>query len=284
MKKPRRRKETKQQDSLSLRLLYHTVPGRFVLRGLIRPGVSAVAGKVLDSRLSARFVPGFIRRHHIDMTAYGEQQYASFNAFFTRRREESPAEETDGVLLSPCDGLLSVYPVGTDSLFHIKHVDYSLAQLLQSAEAAERYAGGNCLIFRLTPQHYHRYGYCCSGRPVQRRRIRGVLHTVRPLALTMRPVFHENSREYTVLETEEGGRIVQMEVGALLVGKICNHSMPAAVTAGEEKGYFAFGGSTIIVLLEKDSWHAEGALLRAAASAGSGEEISVRKGDCLARI
>ena len=40
-----------------------------------------------------------------------------------------------------------------------------------------------------------------------------------------------------------------MEVGALLVGKIENRTQgQATVQRGEEKGNFAFGGSTIIVL------------------------------------
>ena len=43
-----------------------------------------------------------------------------------------------------------------------------------------------------------------------------------------------------------------MEVGALLVGKIENHRQEGLVRRGEEKGNFAFGGSTIILLTEKD--------------------------------
>ena len=45
-----------------------------------------------------------------------------------------------------------------------------------------------------------------------------------------------------------------MEVGAMLVGRISNHPFPGAaryVEAGEEKGYFEYGGSTIILLFEK---------------------------------
>ena len=44
-----------------------------------------------------------------------------------------------------------------------------------------------------------------------------------------------------------------MEVGALMVGKITNaHKDICRVRRGDEKGYFEFGGSTIILLLEKD--------------------------------
>ena len=44
-----------------------------------------------------------------------------------------------------------------------------------------------------------------------------------------------------------------MEVGALLVGKISNHTQSGFVMRGEEKGYFEFGGSTIVLLLEKNA-------------------------------
>lgn len=43
-----------------------------------------------------------------------------------------------------------------------------------------------------------------------------------------------------------------MEVGALLVGKIENHSGAAYVQRGQEKGNFAFGGSTIILMTQKN--------------------------------
>ncbi len=47
------------------------------------------------------------------------------------------------------------------------------------------------------------------------------------------------------------GLFVQMEVGALLVGEIVNHKSDIA-RKGEEKGYFSFGGSTIIVLIQEE--------------------------------
>lgn len=60
----------------------------------------------------------------------------------------------------------------------------------------------------------------------------------------------QNSREYAVIDSEEYGKIVQMEVGALLVGKISNKGYVAGdeVCKGEEKGYFEHGGSSIVVL------------------------------------
>ena len=43
-----------------------------------------------------------------------------------------------------------------------------------------------------------------------------------------------------------------MEVGALLVGRIVNYHERKEVKRGEEKGRFEFGGSTVILCLEKN--------------------------------
>ena len=155
-------------------------------------------------------------------------------------------------LISPCDGYLSVYPVADDLTYRIKHVEYSLERLFKSRDLAEQYAGGTCLIFRLTPQDYHRYCYVCDGVRVESGIIEGCLHCVRPAAYSSLPVFVENSREYIVLSTPAFGTVVQMEVGALLVGKIHNLRSNSRVFQGQEKGYFEFGGSTILVLVKKN--------------------------------
>ena len=44
-----------------------------------------------------------------------------------------------------------------------------------------------------------------------------------------------------------------MEVGALMIGRIVNHHESGNVCRGEEKGYFQFGGSTIVILAKKDT-------------------------------
>lgn len=138
-------------------------------------------------------------------------------------------------LTSPCDGYLSVYPIKQKSRFRVKHVTYSLASLLRDKTLAARYEGGLCLIFRLAPYNYHRYGYPDSGAVIQKVVLPGILHSVAPTALENRPVYLENSRQYTLIDTENFGSIIQMEVGALMVGKIHNHKTSANVKKGQEK-------------------------------------------------
>ena len=137
------------------------------------------------------------------------------------------------------------------NLLRIKNTIYDLAGLLKNNILAEEFIGGYGLIYRLTPKHYHRYIFpddAMAGKP---KRIEGILHCVRPVALDRYPVFTENTREYTVLETENFGKIIQMEIGAIMVGKITNHKLVGRVARGMEKGCFEFGGSTIVVLVKK---------------------------------
>lgn len=250
------------KENLLLRFLYQTKTGRFILKIAICPWVSWMAGVFLNSRFSGWLANVYIRKYRIDMRAYQKKNYVSFNDFFTRKRSSLPITFCGKYLISPCDAYLTVYPINQNSVYRIKHIQYSLRLLLRDTELAKRYAGGYCFLYRLTPQHYHRYCYVCDGIKEQTRRIRGKLHCVRPIAYTSVPVFAENSREYTIIHSEEFGKVVQMEVGALLVGKIHNHFTENKVTQGAEKGYFEFGGSTIIVLIEKGKVQVEPMMIR----------------------
>ncbi|MCR5501725.1 MAG: phosphatidylserine decarboxylase [Lachnospiraceae bacterium] len=250
------------KESPLILFLYRTVPGRVLLKILVHPSVSKAAARFFSSGLSAPVIPYFARKNRIDRERFAIPPggYSSFNDFFTRKLKEEylpslpSSADRDSVLISPCDGLLTVKRIREDSVFEIKHCRYVLSELLKSKKLAKSFSGGYALIFRLTPKHYHRYLYAGSGTLRAKRTIPGILHCVRPAALSEFPVFVENSRKYTVIRNPRFGRIVQMEIGALLVGKITDlkKSYPGQeVYAGMEKGYFEYGGSTIILLLEK---------------------------------
>lgn len=239
------------KETLLLRFFYQTKLGRCFLKIAVQPWVSKLAGVFLNSSFSGWLAGVYIKKYGMEMSAYPKKKYVSFNDFFTRKRNGPEKIFHAEYLISPCDAYLTVYPVMQNSTYKIKHLQYSLEQLLGDSDLAKRYAGGYCFVFRLTPQHYHRYCYVCDGIKDKTRRIDGKLHCVRPVAYTSIPVFAENSREYMVIVSEQFGKVVQMEVGALLVGKIHNHLAGHKVIQGAEKGYFEFGGSTIIVLIEK---------------------------------
>lgn len=246
------------EDSALLKFFYETRMGRILLRPFLYKGISDLAGRFLDSPASRVLIAPFARKNGIDPEKYlPENQYgfSSFNAFFSRRirPELRPVDMEPTHLISPCDGLLSVYPITDSLVLPVKHSSYRIRDLVRSRELAAEFEGGYCLVFRLCVNHYHRFCYPVTGRKSGTEKIPGLYHTVQPIALRNGPVFTENVREYTVYENEEAGRLLQMEVGAMLVGRIANHDPgPRMVERGEEKGTFLYGGSTIILLVQKD--------------------------------
>ena len=240
------------QDRM-LRRLYGNVFGRLLLKLLTARWISKVAGAFLSTRLSCRLIPSFIEKNNIDMSQYMDEKYGSYNEFFCRhiRPEMRPVDTDPAHLISPADSKLTVLPITKDSRFTLKNTPYTLSAMLRSEELAERYQGGYCMIFRLTVDDYHRYCYPAEGEKEENVFLKGKLHTVNPIANDFYPIYKENCREYSVLHTEAFGDLLMMEVGALLVGKIVNHHGKATVTCGQEKGYFKFGGSTVVLLVEK---------------------------------
>ena len=240
----------------SLNFLYKTTCGRLFLKLLTTRAVSKVCGAFLDSRLSAFLIKGFVQKNSIAVEDYQTDGIKTFNQFFRRKIKDGlrPFDINPKKLCAPCDGLLSVWKIekSDGTVIPVKQSHYTVESLLQNKELASKYNGGLCLVLRLCVNHYHRYAYVDSGKKGRNIFIPGVLHTVRPIALETFPVFAQNCREYTVIESPVFGPLVQMEVGAMLVGRIVNHEQEANVTRGDEKGFFEYGGSTIIVLVKKD--------------------------------
>lgn len=236
-----------------LKYLYGSMPGRVLIKQLAKPWVSKLAQILLSSGFSRIFIPFFIKWKKIDMKDYENKKYTSFNDFFIRKiiRSRRIIDQSPNHFISPCDGKLSVYPIGRDTRFMVKNTSYTLRSLLRNRNLADHYEDGTLLVFRLSVDDYHRYCYIDSGMKSKNFRIKGVFHTVNPIAHETVPVFKENTREYTILSSRNFGRLLVMEVGALLVGKIVNYHEKAYVMRGEEKGRFEFGGSTIIVCIEK---------------------------------
>ena len=263
--------------------LYGTGFGRMLLKGLlVRPWVSKLAAWYMDGRISAVHVRGFIKSNGIDMSDYPDRRYKSFNDFFTRTVKDGarPVNASLEALIAPCDARLSVYEIGPDSTFAIKGGRYTVAGLLRSEELAEKFEGGLCLIFRLAVDNYHRYCYIDSGSKEENVFLGGCLHTVHPIALQVCDIYKENSREYTVLHTDHFGDVVQVEVGAMMVGRISNNHQRASFVRGEEKGRFEFGGSTIVLLLEKDRVQLDAEFLE---NTAQGLETAVKMGEAIGR-
>ena len=246
--------DTTSQDKLLDTIYSHKVT-RAAVKLMGAPIVSKVGRRVLDSSASAGFIDSFADKNGIDLFDYEDTAYTSFNDFFTRRIKPSRRyiPKDDNMLICPSDGKVSAYEITNSSTFVIKNSVYTVGSLLRDKKLSQRYNGGNAVVIRLTPDDYHRYVYPCSGIKSRNRVINGILQTVNPVASLHTPVYKENTREYCMIRTENLGDVIVMEVGALFVGKITNHNPEKGikVEAGEEKGYFEFGGSTIVLLTQK---------------------------------
>lgn len=240
-----------------LRLLYGNRAGRMVLGWLIRPEVSKFVGRFMDTGLSRIMINPFIKKNDIDLSLCQKNEFESYNDFFKRKLVPGARtiDTTDEGFVSPCDSRLTVYDIEDTErqTFNIKDSEYTVASLLRDKKLARHYRGGKLWLFRLCVDDYHRYIYNVSGMQSGVRRIEGLYHTVNPIASEYYDIYKENTREYCLIRTEDAGTVVDMEVGALLVGRIVNRYVDSTdVRRGEEKGYFEFGGSTIILLTQKD--------------------------------
>jgi len=158
--------------------------------------------------------------------------------------------------VSAADCRLSVFStVSNATRLWIKGSDFSLATLLKDDGLADSFQGGSIAIFRLAPQDYHRYHSPVDGTVESNRDVKGTYYTVNPMAVrTDLNVFTDNRRVITLLSSPQFGQVAFVQVGALLVGSINLTGAQTAgtqVTRGQELGYFAYGGSTVVAVFQK---------------------------------
>ena len=210
----------------TLEFLYKTAAGRALLKPLVGRGVSRFSGALLDTGASRMLIGPFIRRAGIDTADYDLTRIHSFNDFFCRplKPGRRSVDMDPDALIAPCDGLLTAVSIRNDTVLHVKQSRWSLSRMLGDAALASEFEGGVCLVVRLCVDNYHRYIYFDSGEKAKNVFLPGALHTVRPVALEEIPVFAENCREYTVIDTDSFGRSVQAEIGAMLVGFLLSSS------------------------------------------------------------
>ena len=269
------------QDRL-LKKMYLSRAGRRILRVLVCPFVSRAGGWLLDRSWSRILIAPFVKANQIDLSVCEKERFRSYNDFFTRKLKDGARimEGDEWTLTSPCDGKLSVYPIvhekGKKSRFSIKNTSYTVESLLRSPKLAAYYEGGTACVFRLTVDDYHRYCYIDDGMKSENCHIPGIFHTVNPVANDVVPIYKENTREYSLLRSRHFKTVLMMEVGALMVGRITNYHEACLVKKGEEKGRFEFGGSTVILLFQKDAVRMDERLFQ---NTQSGYETIVKMGE-----
>lgn len=241
-----------------LHLIYDNPLGRSLLFFIKRKFISSLYGKAMDSTGSKRMIEGFIKENGLNMdeSMKSKEEFETFNDFFTRKLKLSarPFDPDENVLISPCDSrLLAFEDINPQKIIQVKGLTYSLDELLGSQRWNTSYNGGTALIFRLSPLDYHRFHFVDSGTADEARTIQGFYQSVNPIALSKIPrLYVENKRTITSFHSDHFGEILYVEVGATNVGSIIQTYEPRhRIKKGDEKGFFKFGGSTVILFIEK---------------------------------
>ena len=237
-----------QYGSGKLEFLYNNAFGRMLLWLAVSPLVSGIYGCINSLPSSAKKIPDFIKDNGIDTEDFEPRDYRSFNDFFTRRIRPGrrPIDSNPEAFISPADSKVSVYDIDSDTKLFIKGRDYTLDEIVGEGTDTHEFAGGKAFVYRLCMDDYHRYCFPDSGKVISTKKIKGKLHTVSPISKDHK-IYKENTRSVSVLETDNIGKVIYIEVGALLVGKIVDHGAKD-FERGQEKGYFEPGGSTIVVI------------------------------------
>jgi len=215
-------------------------------------------GKWVDRSASQKDVSKFATRFQIDLTEVEKpiQQYPTLNAFFSRKLKPGarPFVEDPSIFCSPADGKILVYPqLDERTQLPIKGSYVDISTLLASESEARSFHGGAACIVRLAPYDYHRFHFPVEGQAGPPKNIDGRYYLVNPLALSIKPdLFAHNKRAVTYIETEKFGRFAYIDVAGFAVGRIIQTHSPGPVRRGQEKGYFQFGGSTLVLLFEPD--------------------------------
>jgi phosphatidylserine decarboxylase len=209
----------------------------------------------MSSPRSKKKIAPFVAKHGIDLNEYiqPESGYQSFNDFFYRHIKPSSRAIQEGVV-SPADGRVLAFNTLKDTQqFFIKGSEFDLSSFLCDDPLVKKYQEGGMMIVRLAPVDYHRFHFPVTGEVSKSKVIKGFYYSVSPLALRRKmEIFCQNQRQYCIQKSDVYGDVLVCDVGATLTGGIIQtYKEDTVVEKGSEKGYFAFGGSTLILLFEK---------------------------------
>jgi len=249
---------------IAMRMMYHTREGKFAVDKLqlakVLKHLTEQQGKKYTNPHSVKEITSFIAFHNLNKEEILDplDSFKNFNEFFYRKLKKTAREIASSadpkVAVSPADCRLNVFPTIDDATkIWIKGKNFTLKNLIKDDALANQYVGGSLAICRLAPQDYHRFHIPCNGTLGKFVPIDGTYYTVNPIAVREQvDVYTENKRQRVVISSPEFGDVLYISVGATMVGSIfytAKEGQP--VQKGDELGYFAFGGSTVLLLFKK---------------------------------
>lgn len=242
-----------------LRWAYGNPLGKLALHSFVkRAFFSKWYGSRMDAPKTTEKIAPFLDTYGLDAGDFEKaaDEFTSFNDFFYRKLKSGARPINEAPVVLPADGRhLGFAKASEIENVFVKGQKFSVSGLLGSDELAKKYQDGPLLLSRLCPVDYHRFHFPCAGIPGETRTINGPLFSVSPLALRQKLSYlWENKRTVTELVTQDFGTIICMEIGATCVGSILQTFTPGQeIAKGAEKGYFAFGGSSTLLMFEPGS-------------------------------
>lgn len=259
-RKSHERRVEKIYGEKSLRFLYReSVISSFLLFVVTRCSfLSSLFGFWQLMPWTKKKIAPFIKAYDVDPSEFEKsvEEFSSFNDFFIRqlKPEARPIDSREDAVILPADCRVKIFP----SLHHLEVIEvkgrkFSLERLLGSLRLAERFRKGSLVICRLAPMDYHRFHFPLPCVPSEPKLITGTLYSVNPLMIRENfSCFFDNKRYLTELLSDHFGKVCMVEVGATNVGSIHETYQPyRPVIKGEEKGFFSFGGSAILLFFEE---------------------------------
>ncbi len=244
-----------------LRWLYSHPFGKVALETIVkRKIISDLYGKRMDKPNSKKRIPKFVEKLDIDLSEAQKslEEFTTFNDFFVRKLKKNARkiDSSSNSVISPADGKITAFQkIDVNERFIIKGYDFAISDFLGNNELAKQFINGSMIIIRLCPTDYHRFHFPISGIPGESFKIKGKYYSVSPISLRKKvETFCNNKREYCIINSENYGNVLMAEIGATLVGAIEQTYEPnKSYQKGDEKGFFKFGGSSILLLFKENS-------------------------------
>lgn len=239
-----------------LKWAYTTPLGKLSLHTFVkRPVFSRWYGHRMNQPSTCSKVLPFIDHYNLDPTEFAAspESYSTFNEFFYRKLKPEARPIADSPVVFPADGRhLGFSNIDEINGFFVKGQTFDIHQLIANPTLSQRYAGGSLVLSRLCPVDYHRFHFPVSGTASETTLINGPLFSVSPIALARNLAYlWQNKRTLTRIETDTMGTVLMIEIGATCVGSIHQtYQDGQTINKGDEKGYFAFGGSSTITIFE----------------------------------
>ena len=207
--------------------IYSSPLGMKILELFVKKKIaSKICGYYCDRSISKIKIKKFVDEFNIDMTCFEmpEKGFINFNEFFYRKlkKDKIYIAADQNIFISPCEGRILAYEnIDIQRLIQIKGITYSLAELIGRDSIDSNYAEGSCLIVRLSPANYHRFHFVDHGTCSPTTKIKGFYYSVNPTSINrINKLFCSNKREWSILNSENFGEILYVEVGATFVGSI----------------------------------------------------------------